>query len=45
MIPVYNFTDELHVNSEWLVEAYELLFLCLDAFEMCDAYITAPLWG
>ena len=38
-----NFADALHVSSEWVVEAYELLFLCPDAFEICDACITALL--
>ena len=35
-----DFADALHANSEWVVKAYELLFLCPDAFEICDAYIT-----
>ena len=34
-----NFADELHVTSEWLFAAYELLFLCPDAFELCGACI------
>ena len=35
-----NFADALHVNSEWAVKAYELLFLCPDAFEICGGNIT-----
>ena len=32
--------DAFHVNSEWVVEAYKLLFLCPDFFKIRDAYIT-----